>query len=156
MQRRRFLRRGGLAGVVAAAGCLGRGPGSGDTLTESASEDPSVTETAFSVTERAAGTQTSSATVSVDGETVVVEGTIWGANGCKTAELTDTVYDSDADELTVAVGVTNLPDAGDMCTQAIMEIDYRAVVTLENGLPGTVTVTHDTGNGPTVVATATR
>ncbi|WP_235007186.1 hypothetical protein [Haloarcula mannanilytica] len=156
MKRRRFLQCGGFAGAAAVAGCLGTGPGNEESPTDGAGEAPGVTETAFSVTKRTAGTQANTATVSFDGARVVVEGTIWGANGCKTAELTDAVYDADADELTVAVGTTDMPDAGDMCTQAVMEINYRAVVTLANGRPGTVVVTHDSGDGPTDVATATR
>ncbi|MFB6224692.1 MAG: hypothetical protein ABEH86_13605 [Haloarcula sp.] len=156
MKRRHFLRYGGLGGALALAGCLDGAPGTGETPTDGADENTSVTETEFSVTERSSGSQTSSATVAFDGERVVVDGTIWGANGCKTAELTDATYDAAADKLTVAVGTTEMPDAGDICTQAIMEINYRAVVTFKNGLPDTVVVTHDSGDGPTDVTTATR
>jgi len=115
-----------------------------------------VTDTRFTVTGRASGTQVSDATVTFGDGTVVVEGTIWGANGCKTAELAGVSYDGDADELTIAVATTDREGAGDGCTQAIVEIDYRAVVTVDGGLPGSVTVTHDHGDGPTTAATATR
>ncbi|WP_225307837.1 hypothetical protein [Haloarcula sp. CBA1129] len=91
-----------------------------------------------------------------DGNQVVVEGTIWGADGCKTADLTEAAYDSGSDELRISVGTKEQTDAGDMCTQAIMEIDYRATVTFANGLPGTVSVSHDSGDGPSPVTTATR
>ncbi|AUG48916.1 hypothetical protein BVU17_13420 [Haloarcula taiwanensis] len=113
-------------------------------------------ETTFSVTSRQSGSQVSSATVTFDGDRVVVEGTIWGADGCKTADLTDATYDSGSNELSIGVGPTEMTDAGDMCTQAIMEIDYRATVTFANGLPGTVVVSHDTGDGQSTVTTATR
>ncbi|EMA10931.1 hypothetical protein C437_02827 [Haloarcula vallismortis ATCC 29715] len=91
-----------------------------------------------------------------DGNQVVVEGTIWGADGCKTAEMTEAAYDSASDELRISVGTKQQTDAGDMCTQAIMEIDYRATVTFANGLPGTVVVSHDTGDGRSSVTTAIR
>ncbi|EMA25377.1 MULTISPECIES: hypothetical protein [Haloarcula] len=113
-------------------------------------------ETTFSVTQRQSGSQTSSATVAFDGDQVVVEGTIWGSDGCKTADLTDVTYDSSVDELHISVGTKDKPDAGDVCTQAIMEINYRATATFENGLPGTVSVSHDTGDGQSPVTTATR
>ncbi|MHC3378992.1 hypothetical protein [Haloarcula sp. H-GB5] len=112
-------------------------------------------ETTFSVTRRQSGSQTSSATVAFDGDQVVVEGTIWGSDGCKTADLTDVVYDTDSDDLSISIGTKEMTDAGDMCTQAIMEIDYRATVTFEDGLPGTVSVSHDTGGGLSPVTTAT-
>ncbi|GAA5473532.1 hypothetical protein Hhis01_00928 [Haloarcula hispanica] len=156
MKRRQLLRYGGLGCSIALAGCFGGAPGSGETSTEGASETPSVNETTFSVTQRQSGSQTSSATVAFDGDQVVVEGTIWGSDGCKTADLTDVTYDSSADELRISVGTKDKPDAGDVCTQAIMEIDYRATATFENGLPGTVSVSHDTGDGQSPVTTATR
>ncbi|WP_434531267.1 hypothetical protein ACODNH_08675 [Haloarcula sp. NS06] len=113
-------------------------------------------ETTFSITKRQSGSQTSSATVTFDEHQVVVDGTIWGSDGCKTADLTDISYDTSADELSLSVGTKEMPDAGDMCTQAIIEIDYRATVMFENGLPGTVAVSHDSGNGLCPVTTATR
>jgi len=100
-----------------------------------------VNETTFSIIRRQSGAQTSSATVAFDGDQVVVDGTIWGSNGCKTADLTDISYDTSADELSLSVGT--------------MEINYRATVTFENGLPGTVSVSHDSGDGLNPVTTAT-
>jgi hypothetical protein len=43
----------------------------------------------------------------------------------------------------VAVVVADRADAGDVCTEAIVEIDYRVTVSMSGGLPGTVAVTHD-------------
>jgi len=156
MKRRTLLQYGGLGCSIALAGCFGDAPGSGETPTEGPSDTPSVNETTFSVTRRQSGSQTNSATVTFDGDQVVAEGTIWGADGCKTADLIEAAYDSGADELSISVGTTEMTDAGDMCTQAIMEIDYRATVTFANGLPGTVVVSHDTGDGQSTVTTATR
>ncbi|GGK55959.1 hypothetical protein GCM10009067_05550 [Haloarcula sebkhae] len=120
-----------------------------------ASETPSVNETTFSIIRRQSGSQISSATVAFDGNQVVVDGTIWGSNGCKTADLTDISYDTNANKLSLSVGTTEMPDAGDMCAQAIMEINYRATVTFENGLPDTVSISHDSGDGLNPVTTAT-
>ena len=156
MKRRQLLRYGGLGCSIAFAGCAGEAPGNGETSTGGASKPPSVNETTFRVIKRQSGSQTSSATVTFDGNQVVVEGTIWGTDGCKTADLTDVTYDSSADELRISVGTKEMPDAGDMCTQAIMEINYRATVTFANGLPETVSVSHDTGDGQSPVTTATR
>ncbi|WP_424001035.1 hypothetical protein ACOZ4I_15270 [Haloarcula salina] len=155
MRRRQFVRCVGVVGAGALTGCLGDDSGTGETPTDQSADGPTVTDTQFTVTGRASGTQVSDATISFEDERIVVEGTIWGANGCKTAELVDAAYDGDADELTVAVAVTDREGAGGGCTQAIVEIDYRAVVTVDGGLPGSVTVTHDHGDGPSAVATVT-
>ena len=112
-------------------------------------------ETTFSIIRRQSGSQISSATVAFDGNQVVVDGTIWGSNGCKTADLTDISYDASADKLSLSVGTTEMPDAGDMCAQAIMEINYRATVTFEDGLPDTVSISHDSDDGLNPVTTAT-
>ncbi|GGN98725.1 MULTISPECIES: hypothetical protein [Haloarcula] len=160
MHRRALLRRLGAAGAVALAGCASSGdPGTGDgggTDNGTGDEDPRVTGTEFTVTRRESGTQVSEASVTFGTDAVTVDGTIWGANGCKTAALAGADYDAAADELTVAVETGARDDAGDACTQAIVEIDYEAMVQFEGGLPGRVVVTHDHGDGPTEVTTAER
>ncbi|MBX0322904.1 hypothetical protein EGH21_07660 [Halomicroarcula sp. F13] len=115
-----------------------------------------MTDSEFTVTGRGSGTQASEASVTFGTDAVTVEGTIWGANGCKTAALSSADYDATADELTVAVETVDRDDAGDACTQAIVEIDYEATVQFAAGLPGRVVVTHDHGDGPTEVTTAER
>ncbi|MBV0924218.1 hypothetical protein KTS45_08385 [Halomicroarcula limicola] len=115
-----------------------------------------MTDTTFTVTDVSSGTQRDEASVAFGGDTVTVEGTIWGANGCKTGRLLGAEYDAAADELTVTVGTKDREDAGDGCTQAIVEIRYRATATFEGGLPGTVVVTHDHGDGGKDVTTATQ
>ena len=74
-----------------------------------------------------------------------------GEAGCRTAELGSVNYDGE--ELTVAVATTRREDAGDACTQAVVEVDYRATVAFEHGSPDTVVVTHDRGDGPETVTT---
>ncbi|WP_324665131.1 hypothetical protein [Haloarcula sediminis] len=160
MNRRTLLGTVASVGVAALTGCLSEG---GEDSTPSATEtgtptptpppDPTLTDVTFTVSGRRSGTETDSATVSADGGSVVVEGTIWGSDGCQTAELPRVNYDGAADGLTVPVETAGRADAGDSCTQAIVEIAYTATITFENGPPGTVVVTHDRGDGPATITT---
>jgi len=121
-------------------------------VTDGGGERPTVTDTSFEVTGRESGTQVDEATIQFDAETVRVDGTIWGSDGCKTAALDSANYDSEADELTVAVVTTDREDADGACTQAIVEVGYRAEIRFTGGYPGTVVVTHDRGEGAVEVA----
>lgn len=112
--------------------------------------DPTVEDTTLTILETEGGQERDTADVAVENGAVVVEGTIWGSDGCKTATLEAATYDRDSDTLRVAIATTDREDAGDVCTQVIVEIDYQARVTLSGGLPETVTVTHD---GRTVTST---
>lgn len=131
-------------------------PNSGDEPTETPTElgtdepdgssDVTVGESTFEVTENVSGTQVDRAEVSFEAhsETVAVDGTIWGADGCKTATLDGVDYDESADELTVRVATVDREGTEDqMCTQAIVEISYEARVFFEGGLPSSATVVHD-------------
>lgn len=144
-------------GTAALAGCASGGdPGTGDTSTDTVATDggadqSTVSDSNFTVTGQESGTQVDEATVQFDAETVRVDGTIWGSNGCKTAVLGGADYTANTGELTVAVVTTDREDAGDACTQAIVEIGYEAEVRFEGGRPDTVVVTHDRGDGPVEV-----
>ena len=70
---------------------------------------------------------------------MTVEGVIWGANGCTTAEVVD--VDTSADTLALTVRTREAKE-GTACTQAIVEIEYRATSRFQHGIPGTTTVTH--------------
>jgi len=142
MKRRTLL---GSLGLVALAGCAGDDGGQSSTT---------VTDSELAVGSIEPGQQVDDATVSTGDGTVTVEGTIWGPDGCATATLDSAEYDADNDELTVAVATTRREDAGDSCTQAIVEIDYRVTVSIEGATPGRIVVTHDHGDGPEEVATA--
>jgi len=152
MNRRRFIATAATLGAVATAGCLAS-DGSGGTPTPT--ETPTMTDTTFTVQQVESGTEVDEATVSFEEGTVTVEGTIWGADGCTTAELASADYDPDSGELTVDVATVREEPTGDVaCTQAIVEIDYEATATFENGLPDTVVVTHTRGQDSTEVTTA--
>ncbi|WP_276249587.1 hypothetical protein [Haloarcula rara] len=160
MKRRTLLGAIGTTGLAALAGCLDDGGGDGtptdtgtatETPTPMPTPAPSLTGSGFEVDSIEGGTETDSATVSADGTDVVVEGTIWGENGCQTAELGSANYNDGT--LTVAVETAEDSEAGDACTTATVEIDYTATVEFENGTPETVVVTHDRGDGPESVVT---
>ncbi|MFC7075264.1 hypothetical protein [Haloarcula halophila] len=148
MDRRTMLRCLGTAGVSLLGGCLGGGPAD-DTPTATTDRSVVVETVDFAVLGRIDGQQRDTATVSTDDSTVSVTGTIWGRNGCRTAALSGATYDQGSGELTVAVETADRTAETDVaCTQAIAEIEYRAVVSLSHGLPDTVVVTHDHGDGP--------
>jgi hypothetical protein len=152
MNRRTLLGTLSSAAILALTGCLGDG-GSDDRTPDETDTPPTITDTEFEVIRSQGGTQTDTATVATDGTAVAVDGTIWGRNGCQTAELAGATYDSGADELTVAVATTRRDDAGDVCTQGLVELDYAATVAFENGTPGTVVVTHSRGDTTETVTT---
>ena len=80
------------------------------------------------------------ASVSREGTTVTVEGSIVASDGCQTAVLGGATYDADAGELRVTVK-TEAETAGD-CVQCLVRIDYVAELTFEGGLPEQVVVVH--------------
>ncbi len=126
---------------------------SGDTPTTVVADG--LVNRSFTVTATGSGTERHDATVDFDTDAteVVVTGTIPGANGCKTAELGEVTYDEQADHLSVTVRTVDKPDS-DVCTQAIVEIDYEARFTFAESLPSQVAVTHDGSDGRRDVASA--
>ncbi|MFC7019647.1 MULTISPECIES: twin-arginine translocation signal domain-containing protein [Haloarcula] len=156
MNRRTFL--GGLAatGAVLLAGCSSSG-GEGSPTDEQTPAEPSqspvLEDTEFAVDDRTSGGERDEATVRFEAPRVVVEGVIWGRDGCKTATLLGSEYDRESNTLTVSVGTTDREGTEDQaCTQAIVEIEYTATATFDAGLPSRVVVEHDHGDGPEQVA----
>jgi hypothetical protein len=173
--RRTLLRFGPPAVTVGLAGCTGDesdgtdGGGSDGTPTPTKTDTPTaqtptdtptgtetpgtvmVEDASLTVVDIASGQERDAADVGVENGTVVVEGTIWGTDGCKTATLDAATYDEQNDTLRITVATTDREDAGDVCSEAIVEIDYRARVTVSGDLPGTVAVVHD---GRTVTTTS--
>lgn len=102
----------------------------------------------FTALGQSPGTQTDSATVTFGRDSVTVDGTIWGRNSGRTAELTDVSHDIQAGEVTVGITTTDREDTGDMFMQGIVEISYEVVIEFDGDLPNDVVVTHDHGDGP--------
>lgn len=153
MNRRRFIATAATLGAVAGAGCLASDGGDAETPTPT--DTPTMSTTDFTVLQVESGTEVDEASVGFQETTVSVTGTIWGADGCTTAELASADYDPDSGELTVEIATKKEESTGDVaCTQAIVEIDYEATVTFENGLPDRVVVTHTRGQDSTEVTTA--
>jgi len=165
--KRRTLLRGASTGLVAGlAGCLGS-TGTGDpdddpsdtpTDTPSPPTSPSPTpgsndvDASFRLTGAGSGVQNDDAEVSF-GDPLTVTGTVWGANGCYTADMAAaTLTDG---RLTVVVRAfkpeTDTPRA---CTDAIVQLDYE--VTAEAVDPETVVVVHERDGERTEVARAER
>lgn len=147
MQRRTVLATAGtLAAIV--SGCITDGTGgtetngNGTVSPTPTQEDPEIEDRSFEVQDSGCGEGLSDATIRYDDRTVVVEGTIDGANGCYTAELDRATYDGEADRLTVVVvRVEQSPNGA--CVQCIIDIDYEARVSFEGELPGETVVRHD-------------
>jgi hypothetical protein len=160
MNRRTLLSRFGavLVGGTALSGCLGStgGPSDGTERTESTATTSSGTklvERSFEVVGVSSGTVTHEAAVTVDGGTVTVEGTIPGNDGCYTAELRDVAVDGGL-RVTVA-SVRRETTETPACTQAIVEIDYRATFRFDGPAPEDVRVLHEAmGETKTVATTA--
>ncbi|MEF8830000.1 MAG: hypothetical protein V5A23_00495 [Halobacteriales archaeon] len=157
MDRRSLLRKAGAGVVAGVAGCLGDAPGAGDgTDSPTDTSTPVLVGTDFSIEDVGPGQRVEEAGVSTDGAEVVVDGTIHGNNGCYTAELADAAVESG--RLTATIRSYERRPTGTesfACTQAIVEIDYRATATFEGGLPDAVAVVHETPGGTDTVAETT-
>jgi hypothetical protein len=155
MERRTFLT--GAAGVLATvAGCVGSAPETpddGPADTGDSTETPTPPSiTGRSLEPREDCPNPSSASITTDGNSVVVEGCITGRNGCKVAALESATYDAAADELSVRVVTEDESDTDEMCTQQIVHRGYRVTVEFDGRFPGTTTVTHDGMDGERQVA----
>lgn len=113
---------------------------------DSASDDSrpaGLRDSVIEVTDVSPGDGPDDADVEFDGDAVVVDGTITGSDGCRTAELGDVEYDADADELSIDVATTADEDADEtMCSQSLVEIEYVVRAEVAGGAE-TVTVSHD-------------
>ncbi|QLH75844.1 hypothetical protein HZS55_00365 [Halosimplex rubrum] len=119
----------------------------GDTVSETPDSEPSATpsgvaDSSLDVTDSGCGTETDDASVDfdADGGSLSVTGTIWGADTCHTAVLSDVRLDGGA--LTVVVDSESDAGTDTACGQCITEIDYEATVELDGALPREVTVVH--------------
>ena len=123
--------------------------GSGASTTDTATDEGSATEgeslavvdTSFEVTSNDCGGGVDEATASVDGDTVTVEGTIGGRNGCETARIAETTVKDGT--LTVSVE-TYVPETEEPqgCVECLVDIVYTSTLTVEGGPLDAVVVRH--------------
>lgn len=150
MKRRTMLRRTGVLAAVGLAGCFGNGDGSNDDGSNGSGGDtptdgPTVVDQSIDTLTSGCGSDDGgAATYSLDEETnqVVVSGTLSTPDPCHEAVLDEVQYDAAADELSVAVAAEPESETEE-CVQCVGEIEYRAVIGFDGGLPGTTAVTHD-------------
>ena len=146
MRRRAFITAAATT-TTAVAGCLGGESGEGtptDAPEDTATSEPTdgetrLEESSFEVVRVECGDEYGDHDVTVEDGEVTVEGVLDGSNSCYTAELVRGEYDGDADTLYVEVEAVESDDA-EACNQCIVEIEYVAAFTFENGEPGTVEV----------------
>lgn len=152
MRRRDVLRYAGAAAVVGATGCLGEGSGTpgddgnttdGDGNGDGDDTGTSVSDTSFEVESVTSGTGDGDASVTFEEGAVRVDGTASGNNGCYTARLGGVSYDEEEDRVTVNVETFEDRDEDEMCTEALVGIDYSATAEFDGGLPSSVEVRHD-------------
>lgn len=125
-------------------------PASDEAGSSGASSDdttPAMQASSFSVTDvhSSSPEQSADAEFEEDEGTISVTGTIVGSNSCMTADLGAASYDAETDRLDVNVVTMEREDSG-MCTQQLVGIDYKTIVSFENGIPSMVSVSHD-GDG---------
>lgn len=119
------------------------GGGAGEeTTTESPCPDDASfsCDAEFRVVNETAGLA-ESATVQMEDNAVTVTGVIQGNNGCYTARLAAIEFQEDT--LSVRVESYEDRDEGTVCSQAVVSLEYEAVITLADGLPGSVHVYHN-------------
>lgn len=143
--RRRTL----LTGIASAttipvlAGCSdggnGTGPYSGNDPGSASPSIETLAQTEVDEPDASGRNVESTATVSVDGDTVTIEGQLEASTPCHEAVVTDVVLEGGT--LKVAVGLEESSDGG-MCAQVISKIEYEATIEIENGTPTRVVVVH--------------
>lgn len=149
MKRRALLAAAAAATTTGIAGCLD--DGTGDQPDPSPTEEPTPSPTAtpdeprlvdeyFEVRRVECGDDYGGHDVTRSDGVVTVEGTLDGSNGCYTAELVTAEYDSEADELNVEVESVDGSEEAEACATCIVEVDYVAEFTFENGEPSSVRV----------------
>ncbi|WP_276299833.1 hypothetical protein [Halorussus lipolyticus] len=170
MERRKLLANfGAILGTASLGGCLSQyeeaAGGVDETTTGTTAKretttttrPPTLAGTTFELTDAGCGQPTNEAEVGFDAESgsVSVTGTISGSNACYVAELADAGYDPETGTLELTVASMQKDEAG-ACAQCIVEIDYEATASFEDGLPAEVRVVHQAmGEAETVTTAAT-
>jgi hypothetical protein len=172
MNRRTILRATAALGAGALAGCVSSGdPGDGDGADGSPSDGPTdtpdgttdpdsdptdtptdtptpsdgiaVREARVSTVATGCVTDDRSAprlTVDPDGPSVGLSGSFRTPNPCHRVTFESAEYDPDADELSLVLGVEPVDGT---CASCVGMAEFDGVVSLEGGLPGSITLSHD-------------
>lgn len=74
-----------------------------------------------------------------DGGSIVVDGRIVGNDGCAVARLAE-AYVEDSE---LKVDVETVHDGSDICTEALVAIDYTAVLRFDGDIPNNASVSHN-------------
>ena len=121
------------------------GDGNNENGDEGGGNEETRHETRFEVLGVDESEAAESATVEFEDRTITVVGTVVGNNGCYTARLGGTTIE----EGTLVVRVESYEDADEdeVCTQALVGIDYESVIEFDGEPPAVVRVEH---NGETV------
>ncbi|OVE84150.1 hypothetical protein [Natronolimnobius baerhuensis] len=123
MHRRRFLAAASSASVGATAGCLERLPVIGSGV----STDFELESTGYDIDDEPA--------VTIDGETVVAEGTVqYGSSKCGTVELAHAAYEDSQDRLDVLVVAADDSGFTMACTDDLVASGYRLEATVSGRL----------------------
>ena len=150
MYRRSLLTATATGAAVAVAGCVGDG-GTAD-LSGSDGDQPSDLETAADPDLRSTeitevdAEAIDEAGVSFTPDAVHVTGTVVGETGCHGVAIDDAAVDDDG-EFRVVVAAVDESAPGSMCTQALTTVGYELEATFDDGVPESVTVTHDDAHG---------
>lgn len=116
--------------------------------------NPEVTGRDLTVTDRRCGSSAGqAATVSFDGERVVVDGAIATATPCRVVEIERVDYGEKQNRLTVEIGTS---PSDEVCQQCLGTVRYAATIDFEHDLPGEIVVEHRSRDQTETVATATR
>ena len=144
--------------TTAVAGCVGAGgtsdspSGDGDGETAESADSPSELETAADPDLRSTDIAAidpeaiGETAVSFAPDTVHVAGTVVGETGCHGVEVADATVDGDG-AFRVVVAAVDESEPGAMCTQALTTVGYEFDATFGDGVPESVTVTHEDAHG---------
>lgn len=111
--------------------------GSNPTETDQAM---TVERTSFEVVSRNSGAGKQNVVIDTNEETVHIEGIITGRTSCYTADLKDVIIEDG--DLHIHVESYDASDEDELCTEALVDIEYRAEIILSD-VPATVTVSHN-------------
>lgn len=145
MKRRTMLRGAAAVAAIGLAGCTAGGAPGDESDTPTNDPPIELVDSDFSVGAIDHTGEPSADVTFNDAENrVIFTGTIEASDGCKTAAMAGMEYDSEADEVHLAVRTENREGTEDRaCTEALVYVDYEATARFENGTPRRAATSHD-------------